>query len=273
MSKAFVRQLPRVPSGKLPADANCPICIQPYENQTTDSGSFEKPVCLPCDNNHVFGSECLSEWLRIGTSCPLCRHELVVPKEDSRMWKGNAATYSLLSNLKKSQDWDDFWYATFWILQLHGDKAIGLKWQRWQQEWIAAAEQWDDGSQARAKAALASSPLMPRTFSNDDHQVRVTAAGIQTLRFREYCLYLRFQADAAERPELRAPPGFQLTPDQENALFRELERREVFTVMARFTAISRREQWNILRDVGLVWNPDIEVFWRSRRGRWSRYHY
>lgn len=176
-------------------------------------------------------------------------------------------------NIQRSRDWDEYWYATFWILQIQGDKAVEVKWRQWQQDWIAAAEQWDIGSEAHARAALSSSRLAPRRILDDKRQFRVTAAAIQTLRFREYRLYLQLQPNEAERPELKAPPVFQLTPAQEDALFRELERREAFRVTARYTTISRREQWNKLRDVGFVWDPDWAVSWCSRRGLWSRYSY
>ena len=274
MSKAFFRQLPTIPSYKLPANASCPICIQPYENQTTDSGSFERAICLPCNDSHIFGSECLLEWLRHGKTCPLCRHEFVfLNRDNDETAQDDRDRFFMMFTIQSNQDWEDYWYATFWILHLHGDEAIERKWHQWQQDWIAAAEHWDASSEAHARAALSLSRLTPPKVLADERQVQVTAAAIQTLRFREYRLYLQFQADRAERPELKAPPGFQLTPDQEDALFQELERKEVFKVTERHTAISRREQWNKLRDVGFVWDPDWAVFWRTSHGRWSRYSY
>lgn len=274
MAKAFLRQLPKIPIYALPGDARCPICVQPYENQTTDSGSFEKAVRLPCNDNHIFGSECLSEWLSHGKTCPFCRHEMVFLHEDDKATPhDNTNRFFWIFSIERSQGWDEFWYVTFWILQLQGDEAVERKWQQWQQDWIAAAEQWDAGSKAQARAALSISKLTPRNSLEDKREVRMAAAGIQTLRFREYRLYLLFQPESAERPKLKAPPGFQLTPAQEGVLFRELERREGFNIKTRYTAISRRGLWSKLRDVGFVWDPDCEGIGRSRRGGWSRYAY
>ena len=274
MAKAYLRQLPKIPSYALAGDASCPICVQPYENQTTDSGSFEKAVCLPCNGRHIFGSECLLVWLRHGKTCPLCRHQLVFLEESDReVEEEDSNRLFLMFNIQPTQDWEDYWYATFWILHLQGDKAIERTWQQWQQDWIAAAEQWDQSSEAHARAALSSAQVTPRHILDDERQVKVTAAAIQTLRFREYRLYLHFLANGADRPELKAPPVFQLTPAQEDALFRELERIGAFKIMARFTTLSKRQQWNKLRDVGFVWDPDWAVLWHSRPGRWSRYSY
>ena len=274
MAKAYLRRLRKIPSYALPEDANCPICVQPYENQTTDSGSFEKAVCLPCSDRHIFGSECLLEWLRHGKTCPLCRHPLVfLDGIDKEIEEEDNNKLFLMFNNQHTQDWEDYWYVTFWILHLQGDKAIERKWQQWQQDWIAAAEQWDESSEAHARAVLFNSQMTTPKILDDERQAKVTAAAIRTLRFREYRLYLSFQANRADRPELKAPPVFQLTPAQEDALFRELERTEAFKVTARFTTLSKRQQWNKLRDVGFVWDPDWAVLWHSTPGRWSRHSY
>lgn len=278
MSKAFLRQLTKIPSYALPKDASCPICVQPYENQTTDSGSFEKALCLPCDERHIFGSECLLEWLRHGNTCPLCRSELVFMhdehEDDGRIKEDHEEervfwTYSD----QRRQDWDEYWYITFWILRLHGDEYNERQWRQHQQDWIIAAKQWDIGIEAQTRTALLTSLLTPRRILDDERQVRVSAGAIQTLRFREYRLFLQLQPHEAERRELAGPPLFQLTPAHVEILFRELERRGAFKTTARFPTISRREQWNKLRDVGFVWNPEYEESGRSQRGRWSRYWY
>ena len=280
MAAAFLRQLPRIPDSELAEDAACPICTQPYENQTTDSGSFEKAVRLPCNDTHILGAECLSEWLRHGKTCPLCRHAFVFPDDADRRRQERRALegidFFLVHELHRSQDWDQYWHDTFWILRLRGDQVVERKWHERRQEWIRAANHWDRGSQARARAALAAFQLLSGQGIDDMSQVRVTAAAIQTLRFREHRLYLQLQLqlDGAERPELNAPPGFQLTPAQEDAVFRELERREAFDfapASVTTNTMDRRELWNRLRDVGFVWDPDCAIFQDRRRGRWSRY--
>ena len=271
MAKAFIRQLPRVPNNALPEDAYCPICVQPYENLTTDSGSFEKAVCLPCHDSHIFGSDCLSEWLTHGKTCPICRRETTfLDTGDAVVAQINTQRAFVTFTMQCSQRWDEYWYVNFWILHSQKDRAIERQWQQWQQEWIAAAELWDQGCQARARAALTLSPITPRNILQDPQQIRISGTGMQTLRFREYRLFWQLQANAAEHPELKAPPGFQLTPTQENVLFHELEHRGVFTPTHLPNTITRRRYWNKLREVGFVWDPNWEVFWTSSRGRWSR---
>lgn len=116
------------------------------------------------------------------------------------------------------------------------------------------------------------SPLITIRQAGDPSQIRAAAAAIQTLRFREYRLFLRFQADAGEHPELKAPPGFQLTPAQENKVLHELDRRKAFEqVFVRMPRISKRALWNSMRDIGFVWIPDWDASWADFPGRWSRY--
>ena len=275
MAKAFVRQLPRIPSYALPSDANCPICVQPYENLTTDSGSFEKAVALPCSGKHIFGSECLTEWLIHGKNCPFCRRAMALPNAADRQPANmDRKIKSWTSAILGDQEWDEYWYRIFWILHLYGDRAIEAKWHEWRQDWITAAEEWDKSCEAQARAALVLSPLVRANKAWDPYVIRISAAAIQTLRFREYRLFLRFQADAGEHPELKAPPGFQLTPAQENELLQELDRRQAFgQIFVRSPGFSKREQLNMMRDIGFVWDPDCDVSWTNFPGRWSQYAY
>ena len=148
--KAIDRQLSKIPSYALPKDAICPICVQPYEDQTTDSGSFEKAVCLPCSDKHIVGSECLTEWLAYARNCPFCRHEVAFKDDDGT----KAEKLFLMFTMQLSQGWEEHWYTTFWILHQNGDKAIEQKWHQWQQDWITVAAQWDAGIEAQARVAF-----------------------------------------------------------------------------------------------------------------------
>ena len=274
MAKAFVRQLPRIPSYALPSDAYCPICTQPYENQTTDSGSFEKAVALPCSGKHIFGSECLLEWLIHGKSCPLCRHGVTLPIANERQLTDfDKQMKALIFTIVGDQDLDDHLYRIFWIVHLNGDPAVESAWQEWQQDFIWAANQWDFSCYVQARAALILSPLITFKRSSDPRVIRGTAAAIQTLRFREYRLFLRFQADAGEHPELKTPPAFQLTPAQEEKLLHELDRRGAFKLFVRMARVSNREKWNMMRDIGFVWDPDWDVAWCNFPGSWSLHAY
>lgn len=171
---------------------------------------------------------------------------------------------------RDSQAWDEYWYVTFWILNLQGDEFVERRWRQWQQDWITVAKQWDAGMEAHAKVALSISKLVPRRLVKSEQVIRGSAAAIQTRRFREYRLYSQLRPDGMERPELKAPPVFQLTPAQEDTLFRELERRGAFSDGA--TTANGRRCWNKLRDIGLVWDPDypdLEVYQGLSRCRWS----
>ena len=75
MAQHFLDQLPKVPCGELPSDAECMICREKYGTVPSDNGVIEHAVRLPC--HHAVGSECIITWLSPdngpGNSCPLCR--------------------------------------------------------------------------------------------------------------------------------------------------------------------------------------------------------
>ena len=264
--KACVRQLPKIPSYALPRDATCPVCVQPYENQTTDSGSFEKAVCLPCNDNHIIGSECLSKWLTYGDTCPLCRHEISSPnaEEDEGIPNVDVLTHIVMTEEFHTQCWEEYWYVAFWILHLQGDREIERKWRLWKHDWTRAADQCDESSRAHAKAALSLSPMMGPDSQNHEATIRATAVAINTRRFREYLLYHRLRADGSEYPELKTPPGFQLTLAQEDALFGEL---------LLLTGIGQREQWDRLRDLGFGLALDWMLAFGPAFTMWSTHPY
>jgi len=70
-----------------PFPVECCICCDEFEERQTISQT-------PCPaRNHVFHTECLTNWLQLQHTCPLCRHDvtqpaptdLVAPTEDSGM--------------------------------------------------------------------------------------------------------------------------------------------------------------------------------------------
>ena len=271
MAEAFVRQLPRIPSCALPSDAICPICVQPYENLTTDSGSLERAVALPCSDMHIIGSDCLTEWLTCGKNCPFCRRIVTLPKAADRVLENmGGLEMAFTLSFAREQEFNESWYRIFWILNLRGDRAVEGAWHEWQEDCIWAENEFDESCYAQARAALSSSPLMTANKAGTPRVIKSCAVAIQTLRFREYRLFLRFQANAGEYPELKAPPGYQLTPAQEEELLHELDRRRAFElVLVRMPGFSIREKWNTMRNIGLVWDPDWNVSFADFPGRWS----
>jgi integrator complex subunit 11 len=52
----------------LPEDADCCICLSPYEDGT-------ELHALPC--NHHFHSLCIVKWLKMNATCPLCKYNIL----------------------------------------------------------------------------------------------------------------------------------------------------------------------------------------------------
>lgn len=62
----FIFSLPRAQPHQLDEE-ECPLCCSPYDADSND----HFPVLLPC--GHIFGADCLSEWLKKSESCIYCR--------------------------------------------------------------------------------------------------------------------------------------------------------------------------------------------------------
>ncbi|KAK8982062.1 hypothetical protein V6N11_037240 [Hibiscus sabdariffa] len=68
--KIVVGESRRVPG---PNDSTCPICLSEYLSQDTIR-------CIP-ECKHCFHVECIDEWLRVSSMCPVCRNS--PSKEDA----------------------------------------------------------------------------------------------------------------------------------------------------------------------------------------------
>ena len=51
-------------------------------HRSSETGIIECPISLPCNPQHTFGSACIAKWLKLGNTCPTCRHELFPLAED-----------------------------------------------------------------------------------------------------------------------------------------------------------------------------------------------
>jgi hypothetical protein len=75
-SKDLIESLPvkSYYAGLIPSDEGeepqCSICLSAYEEG-------EEVRLLPCDGAHHFHSECISSWLTVNASCPICRYDFI----------------------------------------------------------------------------------------------------------------------------------------------------------------------------------------------------
>lgn len=86
----YIDSLERVDKKTLKADQACSICTNDFLDDP-----YPLVVRLPCDGKHKFDLECISPWLSIKGTCPLCRKNLlkiekVVPpdsEEEEEDWE------------------------------------------------------------------------------------------------------------------------------------------------------------------------------------------
>lgn len=69
VDQSFLDTLDRVPKQTLKPDDSCPICATPYLDD-----KYPLVVSLKC--RHSFDLECITPWLKLHTTCPMCRAEV-----------------------------------------------------------------------------------------------------------------------------------------------------------------------------------------------------
>ncbi|KAK8210633.1 hypothetical protein IWZ01DRAFT_503706 [Phyllosticta capitalensis] len=72
---SFLDALDRVPKKALKKDDQCNICGLPFLDDP-----YPLVVELPCHPSHRFDLECIRPWLKINTTCPLDRKDLMKKK-------------------------------------------------------------------------------------------------------------------------------------------------------------------------------------------------
>ncbi|KAF2274740.1 uncharacterized protein EI97DRAFT_451532 [Westerdykella ornata] len=73
---SFLDELERVPKKALKKDDTCPICVNPFLDD-----EYPLVVQLPCHEGHRFDLECIAPWLKLNSTCPLDRKELLKKKQ------------------------------------------------------------------------------------------------------------------------------------------------------------------------------------------------
>ncbi|CAN6614815.1 hypothetical protein TRVA0_006S00496 [Trichomonascus vanleenenianus] len=70
MPQQFIDSLDRVPKKQLKSTDSCAICATNYlEDQ------YPLVVQLPCNKLHHFDLECIGPWLKVNSTCPMCRKD------------------------------------------------------------------------------------------------------------------------------------------------------------------------------------------------------
>ncbi|KAF2642627.1 hypothetical protein P280DRAFT_395665 [Massarina eburnea CBS 473.64] len=73
---SFLDELERVPNKSLKPTDTCPICVNPFLED-----EYPLVVQLPCHKDHYFDLDCIRPWLKLNSTCPLDRKELLKKKQ------------------------------------------------------------------------------------------------------------------------------------------------------------------------------------------------
>lgn len=85
----YLDSLDRVPKRLLKPTDECAICATCYLDD-----SHPLVVRLPCNTKHHFDLECIGPWLKLHSTCPLCRTDLMAKKE-------------VVADDDSEEEWDD----------------------------------------------------------------------------------------------------------------------------------------------------------------------
>ncbi|KAF2468535.1 uncharacterized protein BDR25DRAFT_304953 [Lindgomyces ingoldianus] len=73
---SFLDELERVPNKSLKKTDTCPICVNPFLED-----EYPLVVQLPCHKDHRFDLDCIRPWLKLNSTCPLDRKDLLEKKQ------------------------------------------------------------------------------------------------------------------------------------------------------------------------------------------------
>ncbi|CAD6446487.1 8b6d8822-44ae-44c0-8db4-8e55e1d52bd8-CDS [Sclerotinia trifoliorum] len=83
--KAIKDMLQSVDAAVLDSD-KCSICMEPYDAADADKFNDHRASKLP-ECGHIFGRDCITNWLELNDTCPMCREEVELTLEfDLQVW-------------------------------------------------------------------------------------------------------------------------------------------------------------------------------------------
>ena len=290
MTQQFLEGLPQIPLGELPTNSSCMICLNSYGSGSENDGIPEGPVRLPC--GHHVGSVCSAIWLSPNNmghnSCPYCRamffpalprpymeHGLMNEDDDD---DDSSAPVLILGNnmheltrrvgrIGRPVQGNDEGFIERGSSERNSQGIYAYFFER------TAAQYQESLQRARAITNHAWQSENQNPVDTNDHElvemmerdIASLANSFRTLAFRELILYIRLMSEGSLLPNLSHPIR-ALNHRQEEALFLDLERREVFQQdhdRPGYAHLSDRQRWQLHRETdGEVWN------WSVRR--WTR---
>lgn len=115
VSQEFLDSLERVSIDKLPnkETADCPICTNKFIDD-----KYPLLVKLPCSvqqvngkkaKGHIFDLECIGPWLKVNSTCPLCRFDVLeVNKKRKEKLEEELRKAKEEDDEDEEEDWDDY---------------------------------------------------------------------------------------------------------------------------------------------------------------------
>ena len=92
----------------------CLICKEEYGARSSETETTERQIRLPCNANHMVGSNCISIWLQDHNTCPICRY-IFFPAEKTKSERPAAVYVDFVddddtSDPGQTSDDEDFMY-------------------------------------------------------------------------------------------------------------------------------------------------------------------
>lgn len=113
ISDEYLDSLDRVDIKDLDDDADCPICTNKFVDD-----KYPLIVKLPCtgvsnslkvakSRGHIFDMDCIGPWLKMNSTCPLCRFDLLELNKKRRE-KLEEELRQIKEEQEEEEEWDDY---------------------------------------------------------------------------------------------------------------------------------------------------------------------